>query len=1159
LSTSFVHLHTHSEYSVLDGVSKVGDLIERCQRYGMRACALTDHGAMFGAIDFYTAAKKKGIKPILGCELYMAKGGRTEKSGRSSGASNNHFLMLCENEEGYHNLCRLSSLGYLEGFHYKPRIDLDLLHKYKSGLIATSSCLAGEIPQFILNDDMDSANAAVEKYIQILGRDNFLMEIQEHGLPEDKKVNPLVAELAEKHGLLLVATNDCHYTDKDDAEAHEVLLAVQTGATLDQEDRFKFPSDEFYFCSGDEMKQKFPDYPEAISNTEKVAARCNVELNLDNHLIPEFVPPEGVSKDDYLETLVADGLRFRYGDSPSEEYTERAKFELGVIEQMGFVDYFLVVWDLINFARETGVPVGPGRGSGAGSIVAYALKITNIDPMRYQLLFERFLNPERVSMPDFDIDFCYNRRQEIIDYTREKYGADNVCQIITFGRMLAKQVVRNVGRVMGMSYGDVDTVAKLIPEGAGEDGKPITLAEARTREKDLDRLIRESGDLEKLWGYADRLEGTIGNCGTHAAGVVICSEPLMDHVPLYKASNSDVVATQFEMKKAEQVGLLKMDYLGLRTLTVIHETVRLIRETDGIEIDIDAIEPNDDAAYALLRSGNTTGIFQLESSGMRELSKRIGLESLEEICALVALYRPGPMALKDDYIANKHDNNRIKYDHPLLEPILKETYGIALYQEQVMQIVQVVAGFSLGQADIMRRAMGKKSAELMAEQRTKFVEGAAAHSDIDKKTATRLFDRIEQFAGYGFNKSHSMAYAFVAYQTAFLKANYPCEFMAALLTSESGNLDKVAMYVDECRRTGIEVLAPDINMSGGAFTVENDCVRFGLNAIKHVGEGPVDSIVRGRDDEGPFRDVFEFCARLDSRTVNRRLVEALVKAGAFASTGWNRRQIESELDNALGEGQLSQRERDAGQTSLMELLGDEQEAVTMHEKPNLPEWPEHEVLAMEKEMMGLYVSSHPLASHSDILDRYSNYTLESFEEAPENSVVIVGGLLTVAKQHITASHKKMAFVTMETLNGPAEITVFNDLYETHAGLLMPEMVLMIEARVSTRNSRRGLIALRILPIEEAENELTRAIHVRLQTTGLDEPELNQLATILGAEPGPCDVYLHCILPKRREITVHATDACRVQPSAKLRTNVETLLGEDTIWYSGGNDFHRHPE
>jgi DNA polymerase-3 subunit alpha len=1158
MSAGFVHLHTHSEYSVLDGASKVADLIERCRRYDMRACALTDHGALFGAIDFYSEARKAGVKPILGCELYMAKGARTEKTNRSSGSSNNHFLMLCENEEGYHNLCRLSSLGYLEGFHYKPRIDLDLLHKHKSGLIATSSCLAGEIPQHILNDDLDAANASVEKFIEILGRDHFLMEIQEHGLPEDKKVNPIVAELAEKHGLTLIATNDCHYTDKEDAEAHEVLLAVQTGATLDQDDRFKFPSKEFYFCSGEEMRQKLPEYPEAIANTEKVADRCNVELNLDNHLIPEFVPPEGVTNEGHLESLVEEGMRDRYGETPNPEYMERAKFELGVIEQMGFVDYFLVVWDLINFARETGVPVGPGRGSGAGSVVAYALKITNIDPMRYQLLFERFLNPERVSMPDFDIDFCYNRRQEIIDYTREKYGADNVCQIITFGKMLAKQVVRNVGRVMGMSFGDVDKIAKLIPEGPGEDGKPIKLKEARSVEKDLDRVIRESDDLKQLWGYAERLEGTIGNCGTHAAGVVICSEPLMDHVPLYKASNSDVVATQFEMKKAEQVGLLKMDYLGLRTLTVIHETVRLIRETDGIEIDIDAIEPNDEKAYELLRSGNTTGIFQLESSGMRELSKRIGLESLEEICALVALYRPGPMALKDDYIANKHDNNRIKYDHPLLEPILKETYGIALYQEQVMQIVQVVAGFSLGQADIMRRAMGKKSAELMAEQRIKFVEGAN-ENDIDKKTATHLFDKIEQFAGYGFNKSHSMAYAYVAYQTAFLKANYPCEFMAALLTSESNNLEKVAMYVDECRRTGIEVLAPDINMSGGAFTVENDCVRFGLNAIKHVGEGPVDAIVRGRDDEGPFRDVFEFCARLDSKSVNRRLVEALTRAGAFASTGWNRRQIESELDNAIGEGQLSQRERAAGQTSLIDMLGDDAEQVTLHSKPNLPEWPEHEVLVMEKEMMGLYVSSHPLASHTEVLDRFTNYTEALFDEAPENSILIVGGLVTVAKQHITASKKKMAFVTMETLQGGAEVTVFNDLYEAHAGLLMPDMVLLIEARVSSRNSRKGLIATRILPIEEAENELTRAIHVRVNTVGIDEPELNQLATILGAEPGPCDVYLHCVAPSQKEVTVHATDACRVRPSLKLRKNVETLLGEDTIWYTGGNALPRHPE
>jgi DNA polymerase III subunit alpha len=671
------------------------------------------------------------------------------------------------------------------------------------------------------------------------------------------------------------------------------------------------------------------------------------------------------------------------------------------------------------------------------------------------------------------------------------------------------------------------------------------------------RLIRDDPQIAELWGYADRFEGTIGNCGTHAAGVVICNEPLMNHVPLYKASNSDVVATQFEMKKAEQVGLLKMDYLGLRTLTVIHETVRLIRESTGEHIDIDEIEPNDEKTYALLRSGNTTGIFQLESSGMRELSKRIGLESLEEICALVALYRPGPMELKDDYIANKYDPNRIKYDHPLLEPILKETYGIALYQEQVMQITQRVAGFTLGQADIMRRAMGKKSAELMAEQRTKFIEGAAAN-DIDEKTASKLFDRIETFAGYGFNKSHSMAYAFVAYQTAFLKANYPGEFMAALLTSESGNLDKVALYVDECRRMGIDVLAPDVNMSAAAFTVENDCVRFGLNAIKNVGGGPVDAIVRERDENGPYHDIYDFCGRLDSRSINRRSVESLMRAGAFASTGWNRRQIEAELDNALGEGQLSQRERDAGQTSLMELLGDDAQQSSMRDKPNLPEWPEHELLAMEKEMLGLYVSSHPLARYADVLDRFTDYSAATFDDVPEGATVVVGGLVTIAKQHITASKKKMAFVTMETLAGAAEITVFNDLYEEHAGLLTPDMVLMVEARVSTRNGRKGMLAQRIVPIDEAERSFTKAVHVRLHTIGLDAPVLNQIAAVCGSEPGPCDVYIHCITPEHKDVTIHATDACRVRPSAKLREQIEELLGEDTIWFSGGNGLPRHP-
>ncbi|MFP6615936.1 MAG: DNA polymerase III subunit alpha, partial [Candidatus Hydrogenedentota bacterium] len=735
-------------------------------------------------------------------------------------------------------------------------------------------------------------------------------------MDEQKKVNEYLVSMAETHGLMLIATNDCHYVDKEDAEPHEALLCIQTNGMLDDEDHFKFSSDEVYFKTPDEMREVFPDHSEAIANTQLIADRCNVEIPLGQHLIPSFETPEGKGKAEYLRELVYEGLELRYGAGMDKKYSDRADFELGIIERMGFVDYFLVVWDLVEFARRSGIAVGPGRGSGAGSIVAYTLRITNIDPMRYNLLFERFLNPERVSMPDFDIDFCYLRRDEMIQYSYDKYGQENVSQIITFGRMLAKNVVRNVGRVLGMPYSEVDRLAKLIP-----DELKITLESAYKKEPELKELVDHDPQVGRLWRLALRLEGTISNCGTHAAGVVICDRPITDFVGLYQAKGTEAISTQVEMRYVEEVGLLKMDFLGLRTLTVVHETVHLVNEATGVFIDIDAIECDDENAYNLLRSGKTTGVFQLESAGMRELSKKIGLESLEEICALVALYRPGPMQFIDAYIEGKNAPDKVVYDHPLLEPILRETYGIAVYQEQVMQIVQAVAGFSLGQADILRRAMGKKKVELMAEQREKFVKGCKDANDIDGKLATTLFDKIETFAGYGFNKSHSMAYAFVAYQTAFLRANYPAEFMTALLTSESGNLDKIAIYVDECQRAGIEVLPPDINVSAKNFAVDDGKINFGLSAIKNVGDKPVEEIVSERQKNGPFRDIHDFCSRLASRQVNRRLIESLNKAGAFVNTDWSRAQVDAVLEQALEEAQIAQKDREAGQSSLFDLMG----------------------------------------------------------------------------------------------------------------------------------------------------------------------------------------------------------------------------------------------
>ncbi len=1148
---SFVHLHVHSEYSVLDGVSSVGHILDRCQHYGMNACALTDHGCLFGAVDFYKSAKSRGIKPIIGSELYVATGARTDRTANSPSNAYHHLLLLCENETGYHNLCRLSSAGYLEGFYYKPRVDDQLLAECHEGLIASSACTGGALPQAILKGAMDAAHGILRKYVDIFGKDNFLIELMDHGMPEEAKTNPVLMDLAKHYGLQVIASNDSHYDSREDSEAHEVLLCIQTGTNMDDPNRFRFPTNEFYFRSPDEMHALFAHCPEALHNTLKIAERCNVAIPLNQNLIPNYVPPEGCKKELYLQDLVMEGLEKRYGSPVPADKLQRAHYELDVIGKMNFVDYFLVVWDLIHHARRSGIPVGPGRGSGAGSIVAYALQITNIDPVRYNLLFERFLNPDRISMPDFDIDFCFERRDEMIQYAREKYGQDNVSQIITFGRMLAKNVIRNVGRVLGMPYGEVDRIAKLVP-----DELKITLKSAAEKEPELKRIITEDPQVSRLWGLAERLEGTIGNCGTHAAGVVICDQPLTNFTALFKASNSETVATQVEMKGVEDIGLLKMDFLGLRTLTVVHNTVRLIKENRGIDIDIDAIEPNDEKAYQLLRSGLTTGVFQLESTGMRDLAKRIGLQSLEEMSALVALFRPGPMQFIDTYIQNKFNPALVKYDHPSLETILNETYGIAVYQEQVMQIVQAVAGFTLGQADILRRAMGKKKADLMAEQRGKFIEGCKKNN-IAERLASELFDKIETFAGYGFNKSHSVAYAFVAYQTAFLKANYPVEFMCALLTSESGNLDKAALYVDECRRMDILVLPPDVNKSFSRFTVEGNAIRFGLGAIKNVGENVTLAIAAEREKNGPYKDIFDFCSRHEGRVLNRRLVESLNKAGAFASTGWNRRQVEAVIENALSEAQIAQRERASGQTSLFDMLGaDAAEEITMHVKPDLPEWPEYELLQYEKEMLGLYVTSHPLDRHKAVLRRFSTINMADRPDLAEGQEVIFGGLISGVKTHLT-SRGKMAFLTIETLEGSCEVTVFSDLYEQKASLLLTDSIAMITAKVNYRNNEAGFIAVNILPIEEAERQLTKAVHIRVPVSALKDGEVNKLAEILGESRGACDVFLHVLTPEYTEVIIHATSACRVSPTRALRINVEELLGEGSFWCSAGMGMPSH--
>ncbi|NLN92908.1 MAG: DNA polymerase III subunit alpha [Candidatus Hydrogenedens sp.] len=1151
MTSSFVHLHVHSHYSLLDGLTKPAELVKRCADYDMPACALTDHGSLFGLLEFQKAAVEAGIKPVLGCEMYISPTSRTDKSARSSREASNHLLLLCENETGYHNLCRLSSLAYLEGWHYRPRIDLEALEEYKEGLILSTACLQGRVPSLLLADRQEEAAAALDTYVGIFGKDHVYIEMMNHGMPEEEKINPGLWDMAQHYGLPVIATNDSHYLDESDWEAHDVLLCLQTKKLLEDESRMRFPNHDFYFRSAEEMAGRFSRWPEAISNTGLLAERCNATIPTGLRLIPSYPVPEGQSKADYLCERVYEGLHQRFGGELTEAIRQRADYELDVISRMQFVDYFLVVWDLVHYARNAGIPIGPGRGSGAGCLVAYALGITNLDPLRYNLLFERFLNPERQSMPDFDIDFCITRREDIIEYSRSKYGSDCVCQIVTFGRMLARNVVHNVARTLGMSPAESRRIATMIPNEL-----KITLASALEKEPDLKRAVEEDPDVGRLWKLATRLEGTINNFGTHAAGVVICDHPLTDHIGLFKAAGSDTVVTQVEMKGVDAIGLLKMDILGLRTLTMIDMVVQLVKKNHQITVDLDRLDIEDKKTYALLRSGATLGIFQLESSGMRELAKRIGLQSLEEMSALVALYRPGPMQLIESYIQNKRAPEKIVYDPPELKDLLKETYGIPVYQEQVMQMTQICGGFSLGNADTVRRAMSKKDQKLLKEQEALFVEGCARNG-YNKGMARELWARIETFSGYGFNKSHSIAYAFVAYQTAYLKANFPVEFMCALLTTESGDPKKTALYVAECHRMGISVLPPDVNASEVSFSVEGKAIRFGLGAIKNLGEAPCNAIVQERNENGPFRDIFDFCDRLIDKSVNGRAIDSLNKAGAFSSTDWNRRQVSEVMEEALQIAQSQLRERESGQTSLFDLAPDDSSFKVYPDKPESNEWPAEELLAFEKEMLGLYVSSHPLRSQEDLVKRFTTLDLNDLEDKREGEEILLTGIITEVKKIYSKKGDAMAFLTLESLQGPCEMIVFSRVYEEKKDLLLEDNIVTCRMRMNFRDGKPSLIVENVVLLEEAERLLATALHIRLSRDKQEAATLHRLACILNTSGGPCDVYLHCDHPEQGEVVIHTLDLCRVTVTSALESQIEELLGMDTVFVSAGMGLPSH--
>ena len=1103
----FVHLHIHSEYSLLDGANRIKELPKVAKELGMDAIAITDHGVMYGAIEFYKACKEEGIKPIIGCEVYVAPRTRFDKE---AGIDNkyNHLILLAKNNNGYKNLSKLVSIGFTEGYYYKPRIDLETLEKYHEDLICCSACLAGSIPQAILNGDMEKAEETAMWYKNLFGEDYYL-EIQTNTLKEQSLVNQKLVELSRKLNIPLVATNDAHYTRKEDAYNHEVLLCIQTGKKMSDVDRMRFATDDFYIKSPEEVKEFFPNLPEALENTVKIAEKCNVEFEFGHTILPNYeVPKEFSTHYDYFKKLCDDGIKIRYGENTPKEILERMEYEISVIKKMGYVDYFLIVWDFINWAKSQGIPVGPGRGSGAGSIVAYAIGITDIDPIKYNLLFERFLNPERISMPDFDVDFCYERRQEVIDYVARKYGRDHVSQIITFGTMSARMVIRDVGRALDFPYSETDKLAKMVPFALH-----ITIKKAMEQNRELKELYENNEEVHKLLDVAMGLEVMPRQSSTHACGVVITKDPVDTYVPLYV--NDGAISTQYTMTILEQLGLLKMDFLGLRTLTVIQDAINLVKQNRGIDVKFDS-NMNDSKVYKLWGDGKTIGIFQFESAGMTNFMKELKPDSLEDIIAGVSLYRPGPMDQIPRYIKNKLNPEHAEYTHPALEPILKVTYGCMVYQEQVMQIVRDLAGYSLGRADLVRRAMGKKKLDIMAKEREIFIHGqedengnivvpGCVRNGIDEKSANKIFDEMAEFAKYAFNKSHAAAYAVVSYRTAYLKAYYPEEFMAATLNSYLGNLDKVPIYVDECRRMNIEILKPDVNKSFTKFTVDNSKIRFGLGSIKNVGIAVVDSIVRERQQNGEYKSFTDFCERVQDEAVNKKCIESLIKAGAFDEFGQTRSTLLASFESIIDTIQNSARRSFKGQVTMFDLdaMESDDKEELKYSFTELKEYEDKDLLSMEKEMLGIYISGHPLEKIREQIIKATNIDTMKMKEIKEEldstgsttkykdgQNVKYAGIISSVKKKYTKSNKLMAFVTIEDLYGSAEIIVFESVYQNAANLLTVDSIVLVEGRLSIREDEDVKIVARA--IKELSNETEKQKILRINITDLEEKEKAKL-------------------------------------------------------------------
>lgn len=1151
MAIPFVHLHVHTDYSLLDGTAKCSGILEKCKEYEMPAVAVTDHGNMSGCYEMATLAPGFEIKPILGCEFYVAPGSYLQKEAQQRHHQGYHLVCLAENYEGYQNMCHLNEEAWLRGYYYHPRIDKDLLRKYHKGIIALSACISGEIPRKFLDGDYKGAEDTVMEYLEIFGENNFYLELQNHGIQAEQESNEFLIDVAKRRGIPLVVTNDSHYLLKEHADAHDLFLCIGTQKTINDPNRMRFDGEGYYFKSSEEMAMLFPELPEAMSNTVDIANRCDVHLPTVNdkppaNHYPEYPVEEGVDREEYFRKLCADAIPERYGFDPyKESFTEeeqvvmdRMNYELGIIKKTGFISYFLVVWDFLHYGRRTGVPLGPGRGSGAGSLVAYLLHITDIDPLKYDLLFERFLNPDRVSPPDFDIDLCERRRHKVIEYVRDKYGAPNVVQIGTFGTLKAKAVIKDVARALGMSFEEGNRLTKLVPA----DPK-MTLAKALAEVPELKEIIDSEPRYQELWKYATVLEGLNRNMSIHAAGVIIGDMPVANVAPISKGA-SDEPITQFSAVPCEQLGLLKMDFLGLRTLTIIQDALDLIEKSRGIHIESSEIPIDDEKTFALLNKGATVAVFQLESPGMQELCRKFGVENLKHIIALIALYRPGPMQFMQTFIDRKNGREACDYDVPAMEPLLCETFGIMLYQEQIMQVVQAVAGFSLGQADILRRAIGKKKIKDMEKMYVKFQEGCLKNG-IAQETLDAIWEKIKVFAGYGFNKSHSAAYGLMSYRTAFLKANYGPEFMAATLTSELGNSEKMAFFLKECRNMNIPILPPDVNVCDVGFSVADGKIFFGLAAIRGIGQSVVSGIMDARAKGGPFKNIDDFCERVDGNS--KRLMETLIKAGAMDCFGLKRSQLLAIADEAMAQASSTLKDKKSGQQSLFDLLAPEDKLGTSYNIPDIPEWPLKEMLDYEKDLLGFYVSGHPIAEYQKDIDNYQSDDMSQLTSLESGTVVRTGAYISGVQMKTTKEgNKPFAILQLESREGRMECLVFPDSYQKciaeFPDVLTAETVVLVEGELQKREEDEPmkLMAQRVVPLAAAPEHFAKEVHVKIPENLVDDGKLEKLHDIILENPGDTPLLL-CLMCDNGSIIYTQNESLTIRNSSAFRTRIEEWM------------------